>query len=275
MVTNNAINSNTNQFLKIASNLSDVGSVSTSRTNLGLGTADTPTFRGVQLSNASSNYVQFNVPPSGLTNQTYVLPSAFPVSSGQALVSTTTGTTSWASSLTGTVDLIATVNASASSSVSFTSLSSVYFCFWLSSGNIQLSASSNSLLLRLSTNNGSTYDSGNNYFFSRFAWDNSPASSSGGGNNQSSFLLNSGYTMSGVATALQNFSVYMWGLGITSARPYILTTGNMDNGTRPSENLTGGFYDTGSLSGLNTSAIQITPASGTITGTFKLYGFKA
>lgn len=45
--------SNSTAYLQVANNLSDVNSVSTSRTNLGLGTGDNPQFSTIELGNAS------------------------------------------------------------------------------------------------------------------------------------------------------------------------------------------------------------------------------
>ena len=274
MVTNNAINSNTNQFLKIASNLSDVGSVSTSRTNLGLGTADSPTFRGVQLSNASSNYVQLNVPTSGLSNQTYVLPSNFPSGSNQYLISDTSGNTSWSSTLTATIDLVTTVNASGASTVNFTGLNTTYYMYWLTVGNLQMSTGGTQMNLRTSLDNGSTFQT-TAYYYSRFSYDNTPASSVGGGNNQGSFVLSGGYTMANGTNQLQEFDIYMWGCGNTGRRPYFSSNAVMDNGARPCCVILGGFWDNGAIGANTVNAVQLIPSAGTMTGTFKLYGFKA
>lgn len=47
-------------FLKVANNLSDVNSISTSRTNLGLGTGNSPTFTGLTLSSLSTGIAHVN-----------------------------------------------------------------------------------------------------------------------------------------------------------------------------------------------------------------------
>lgn len=81
--------------LQVANNLSDVSSATTSATNLGLGTGNTPEFAGVKLLNAASETVTLTLAASGVTTSSYNLPVAHPVTGGTALLSTTGGTMSW------------------------------------------------------------------------------------------------------------------------------------------------------------------------------------
>lgn len=81
--------------LYASNNLSDLQSLPTTLTNLGLAPANTPIFTGVTFKNAAANTITLAGLSSGVTNSSYTLPAAQPVTSNQVLTSTSAGAMSW------------------------------------------------------------------------------------------------------------------------------------------------------------------------------------
>lgn len=78
----------------------------------------------------------------------------------------------------GALDKIATATASSSASIDFTDLSSTYFLYMIRFNDVSPATDATTLLLRTSTDNGSTFDSG----ASDYAWTNLVIYETGGQN---------------------------------------------------------------------------------------------
>jgi hypothetical protein len=128
--------------------------------------------------------------------------------------------------------------------------------------------------MRFSTNNGSSYDAGNNYFNTYIRYDSTPAAAAGGANTQNAAILTDVSTAGAALTNLQNFHIKITGCGLTNQRVLYLSNMVIDNGTRQAGNQYSGFYNT-VATGTQTTAVQLIPGTGNFTsGTFKLYGMK-
>lgn len=275
MVTNNAINGNTIQYLKVASNLSDVNNVNTSRNNLGLGVADTPTFRALDVRNASNNFVDFTVPSSALTDQTYVMPPYPPGLDGYGLGCTTTGASFWTSA-PDKMTLVASATASNSANIVFTGLSSTPYAYRLIFQYNVNNNINNSCILNFSTNNGSTWDTGANYLYSTLWFNGSPTASVAGTNSGNSFIMNSGEVLGTTTGQLQYHDILLYNIGQTAVRVLVCSAESGDNGFFPSSNRFNGFYNTAAGGSVAVNALRLQFSIGNIpSGTFKLYAYGA
>ncbi len=264
MVTNNAINTITNQFLRPSNNLSDVNNVSTSRNNLGLGVADTPTFRALDIRNASNNFVDLVAPTSGLTNQAYTLPIKFPPISGYGFTSTMGGQGFWGN---GTAcQYFATATASNSSQIVFSNLVDAiniyYLSFWVNPNG----TANNTVYLDFSSTNGATWDTGANKYQSIFVYDATATATRGASAATRIDIGTSGATLTG---QYLYYNVLLWGFG-TSNRVYFRVFDVMDSGIQSANIKMGGFVALGV--GLN--AMRVIYGTGNIpSGQFNLYGY--
>jgi hypothetical protein len=187
-----------------------------------------------------------------------------PGTSGNVLTSDGTTWTS-AAGAASKYDLIATVNASAASTIDFTDLSSDYIAYQLFVSNLFASVSTNTPSIRTSSNNGATYNSAaGNYAYNRL------------------FINNSGTVTGSSATATEipfgiiNDSVYGQNLTLTLVNAGVSSPAAIEwtLGTY----ITSGYQYRGigfRVSTTPINAFRIFPSSGTLTGTFKLYGVKA
>lgn len=186
---------------------------------------------------------------------------------GQVLLSNGAGLPPSFGSATGTVELVATGSFSGGSIVDFTGLSSTYAYYILIGYDLSsVSLSSPNLLLRVSNNNGSTFDATANSYLTN----DTVSLSSGVG--ATYLTLTSG--MGTIAGAQAAVKVELFNMGV--ARPPIV---HSEFVMYKNDGLTSGpaRYEAGGVHTYinNVNAIRILNSSGGATGTFKLYGVKA
>lgn len=168
-------------------------------------------------------------------------------------------------SLAPTFELISSATASASTSVAFTGLSSAYNEYIIRSEDVSSSGAAN-ILLRTSVNNGSSYSSGaSDYTYNRTYVSNAAAQTLV---SQDATSIDLGQTVSSnLYGAYVNISI----LGAGASKSLAVSWINTFYIATPYRYYGVGFRD--SQTAVN--AVQISIASGTMTGTFKLYGVKA
>lgn len=172
--------------------------------------------------------------------------------------------------VTGTAwEKISTATASASASVAFTSLTSTYIAYKVIMTNVAPATDATVLMLRTSTDNGSTYDAGAaNYSYQHVSIQGATGSDVGNDSTQIQLGLSVGNAanelIEGEVTILNpSAAVYTRVLFHTSAHnAATLSTLNVGQGVR--------------VSAADVDAIQFLFSSGNIaTGTFTLYGIRA
>jgi hypothetical protein len=172
--------------------------------------------------------------------------------------------------------LLATVNASAASSVSFGSsyITSSYNKYVVEFDSVYGSSNGADLYLTISTNNGSSYLSAN-YLFSGSVIAiavNSPGvgAFSSGSFGASQFTLTDSTNAASLSSSSTVPSHGHIAFSNPSASKHLNITWDMIAAGNSSPSvLTGGGYNTGTTA---INAIQFTPSSGTLTGNFHLYG---
>jgi len=188
-----------------------------------------------------------------LGNGTSAVQAVAPGTSGNIL--TSNGTT-WASAAVGpsTYELITTASPSAASEVVFTDLTSAYtyyeIVFEMAAGNIDR--------CQLSTDNGATFQT-SYYYNNRTVFSSSTVTQTGASGAGQTYINLGGSSYSGVIRFLYPTSTNDGGSNIQSQTQGLTTSSFRASGRR----LSGGH-----------NAIRLYPTSGTITGTFKLYGVK-
>ena len=190
--------------------------------------------------------------------------------SGHILTSDGTNWNSTAPSGTGTVQLISTVVASSQAAVAFTGLSSTYSYYYVVYDGVLPLTNNVNLIMRVSTNNGSTYSSSGYYYainVTTSGGSNSPAGGAGVGQ----FVLTSGQSNATSNTASGFLEIYNPSQStnyqhINNRAIQIDSSGGVDSISG------GGVW----LTTTAVNAIQFSFSSGNIsTGTFKLYGVLA
>jgi len=168
----------------------------------------------------------------------------------------------------GAMELISTGTASSSATIDFTGLSSTYFAYVVYMSNVVPVTNSVNFIMRTSTNNGSSYDSGASdykYVGSRTSYSSGPTPSITGSAADSSIEIYP--TMSNTSTDAGSFC-------LTIYNPSLANTGRISwEGTASTSDRYGsGIRNTAA----DIDAIRFLMSSGNIsTGTFKLYGIKA
>lgn len=191
---------------------------------------------------------------------------------GQVAVYPSNGTTvgGVASSSVGGYRLISSQTASNSSSINFTGLTNGYSAYKLIISNLTASTNATSLLLRCSTNNGSSYDSGNNYQWGNLLVVNgTPNTGGAGGNGASSITLSNGSVVSNTNGQTTNLELTFFAPNSSSPACFSFL-GQMYNtaGNDWTSIYGGGTYNNGSV-----NAIQFLMSGGNIgAGSFTLYG---
>lgn len=200
-----------------------------------------------------------------LGNGTSAVQVVAPSTSGNVL--TSNGTT-WVSqaptAATTTYELISTSNASGASTVDFTGLSTTYMAYVVEASGIYLS-STTTFFARTSSNNGSSWDSGaTDYGYSTISVDT--GSTVGGSSAQSSAI-----SLGSISTSTYGnyFTLRLINAGVSRPAAIDATTGiavPVGQHTR-----TVGFRSTTTA----VNGLRLYPSTGTVTGTFKLYGVRA
>lgn len=187
-----------------------------------------------------------------------------PGTSGNVL---TSNGSAWVSSApsTGELVLISTANASGASTVDFTGLSSTYIAYVLYVSGLYASTGAATLQLRTTSNGGSTWDSGAGNYAYNYVFINNSGTVTG-----------TSTTSTSIATGLLQDSTY--------GNHFTLTLNNPGVSRPASVEWTLGFYIASGYQyrgigfRVSTTAIdglRLLPSTGTLTGTFKLYGVKA
>tara|TARA_Y100000310_G_scaffold344706_1_gene458914 strand:+ start:196 stop:1605 length:1410 start_codon:yes stop_codon:yes gene_type:complete len=165
---------------------------------------------------------------------------------------------------------ISTVNASGASSADFTDLSSTYAAYKIIYTDLTNSVDSIELYIRTSTDNGSTFDSS----ASDYAYVNGQVTTSGisavtGSTGSNVLRINSS---NGNATnETHSGEVTIFDPSNTSYTNIVFNTHMTDTGGAPRNQFGSGRRKSTTA----VDAVRIFPSSGTITGTFTLYGIKA
>lgn len=211
-----------------------------------------------------SNYVALKSPNALASNLTLTLPSV-DGTSGQFLSTNGAGGLSFASVTPSKYELISTVNASAASTIDFTDLSSDYIAYQLFVSNLFASVGANTPSIRTSSNNGATYNStAGNYAYNRLFINNSGT------------VTGSSTTAGEIPIGIINDSIYGQNLTLTLVNAGVASPAAI-------EWTLGTYISTGyqyrgigfRVSTTPINAFRIFPSSGTLTGTFKLYGIRA
>lgn len=207
----------------------------------------------------------------GGTTSTAALQSIASVgNSGEVLTSNGAGAlpTFQAASGGGAWVYISTATASSSASITFTNLSSTYYMYVVLMSNVVPATNAVNFLMRTSTNNGVSYDSGaSNYKYvgSRTSYSSSPTPSVTGSSTGTSIEIYP--SMSNASADAGSFSLRLYD-------PSLVNTGRISwEGTASTSDRYGsGIRDAVA----DIDAIQFLMSSGNIsTGTFKLYGVSA
>jgi len=211
-----------------------------------------------------SNYVSLKAPNALASNLTLTLPSA-DGTSGQFLSTDGAGGLAFASVTPSKYELIATVNASGATTVDFTGLSSTYAAYEVVMTGLYASTAILDLLVRTSSNNGVSFDSG----AGNYATNHVLVSDSGAVSGQSSSPAQ--ITMGYIHTSGDGIYASLKLVNAGVSRPFGMewTLGSY---------LSNIYHWRGvALRKSNTAvnAIRLFPSGGTITGTFKLYGIRA
>lgn len=187
-----------------------------------------------------------------------------PGTSGNVL---TSNGSAWVSSApsTGQLVLISTANASGASTVDFTGLSSTYIAYVLYVSGLYASTGSATLQLRTTSNGGSTWDSGAGNYAYNYVFINNSGTVTG-----------TSTTSTSIATGLLQDSTYGDHFTLTLNNPGVSRPASVEwtLGTY----ITSGYQYRGIGFRVSTTAIdglRLLPSTGTLTGTFKLYGVKA
>jgi hypothetical protein len=185
---------------------------------------------------------------------------------GQALLSNGAGSPPSFGNISGTVELVATASLSGGSLVDFTGLSSTYSYYILIGYDLSsISLSSPELLLRVSNDNGVTFDTTANSYLT-----NNTLAATGSGNTYIKLTTGLGF----VAGSQGVLKVELFNAGV--AKPPIIHTEHVhynNDGTT-----SGPYrYEAGGVHTFinNINAIRLLVSSGGANGTFKLYGVKA
>jgi len=171
-------------------------------------------------------------------------------------------------------EFISTATAANSTSITFIGLTSSYFMYRVVADNIVPITDGTSLLMRTSTNNGSSYDAGVSdyaFVYNRVGLSTGAGISSTGDNLNSSIVL-----MQDMGTAANERGNFILNIINPSNTTFTFIIGN---GVQTNSSAAFGIlYDLSGirLSAADVDAIQFLMLGGNIsTGTFKLYGLKA
>lgn len=208
------------------------------------------------------------------TTATGVLQNAGAGTSGQVFTSQgASALPTWSTnSAVGGFVLIGTATASNSSAITFTGLTTAYAAYKLIIYNVTGSSAGASFLMRCSTNNGSSYDSGNSYQWSNLYLKNNsaPATSTGGSSSDTNIAINgNSVSATGGQTVNVEINFYAPAASVTQAFSWIGQYFRSADGWYQFSG--GGTYNTQAV-----NALQFLMSANNInTGTFKLYGLVA
>lgn len=174
----------------------------------------------------------------------------------------------------GALTKISTATASTSASIDFTGLTSSYFLYILRYSNLQPATDATTLILRTSTDGGSTYDSGaSDYSWSLFQADESGTESGAADTADSSITVlgeaGSSDEMGSASNELGAGTIYLFNPSATKYT-FVFCQGTYFNeATQLITNYTGGYR----ISAADVDAFQLLMDSGNISiGDFVLYG---
>lgn len=210
-----------------------------------------------------TNYVALKAANALAANLTFTLPSA-DGTNGQYLQTNGSGALSF-SSVVQRYELISTATASAASTVDFTGLSNSYSEYILVSRDF-VSSASDAMYIRTSTNNGTSYDSG----ASNYGWTALVVNTAGtvSGNTGAGSGLIVGYTQA--SPDINYFRAIIVNAGVAT-KPMIDTTLVFNvGGAYGYQTRTVGWRAANAA----INAFRLYMASGTISGTFYLYGVR-
>lgn len=185
---------------------------------------------------------------------------------GQVLTATTGSPPSWGAAASGSMTLILTQTASASTTLSWTALGS-YTNFILTGNNITIGTNGANLQLLYSTNGGSTYVT-TGYVSAAFQGNGSGSAVAGGSSTTAMLLSSPGSLSTGSANG-SAISINLYNLPNTSgAGANAFGTGVMNVGAANFIAMYGFFGNTSTA----INALRVNMSSGTFSGTFSLYG---
>lgn len=184
------------------------------------------------------------------------------------------GDGTWAAtSGAGSFVLLATADASNSSSITFTGLSSTYAAYKLIISNLTGTTNGTNLYMRCSTNNGVSYDSGASYSWAQTTARNNatPALGAVGGTNDNQFQIVSNNSVSNTGGQTINLELTFFAPQTSVTQTFAWIGEYYWTGLNWVTINGGGVYNTTTV-----DAIQFLMNSGNInSGKFKLYGLLA
>lgn len=219
------------------------------------------------------NYIGLKAPAAVTSNTTFVLPDG-DGTANQALATDGSGNLVFKSApdLDGGVwKKITTTTASSDATINFTGLDSTYKTYWLVMSNVQPATDNVSLLLRVGTGAGPTYDTGSNYKFSTFAYDSSGSGSSSANNSTNSINIVVG-GQGNTSQELLGGNIFIYNPSDSSYFTYLTTNICLRDASGNITNINGsGMYAVTTA----VTAIRLYYGSGDVSiGEFTLYGLK-
>lgn len=221
-----------------------------------------------------SNYIRIQAPSAVTANTTLLLPDGAG-SSGQVLTTNGSGTLSWGSA-SGSWTKISSSTASASATIDFTGLSSTYKAYMVVLDHVAPATDDVALLVRTSTNNGSSYDSGaSDYIYYVDGVQSNAAANGTSSAGATSIALTSSGAGSGIGNSTsESISGYVHIIGHSTAAYGQLVWQTVFSNTVPRL-----VYNNGAgqrVTAADIDAIRFLMSSGNIaSGVFTLYGLTA
>lgn len=190
-------------------------------------------------------------------------------SSGNVLTSNGTNFVSSSPSGTGTVQLISTGTASSSASISFTGLSSTYSYYFVMFYNVQPANNADSLVLQISTDNGSTYQTTSYYYGLNQASSNNTEAAVGAANTSAILISNSQANTGSLSGVIELYNPSQSSLShlMHLRDSFVDSTGNI--------NTLQGVGAWNSTTAFNAIKFKYNSGGNITSGVFKLYGVLA
>lgn len=248
----------------------------------GTGAGETGRVRFRELAAGGTQSVDLKAPDSLAATYTYTLPNAYPASNDMKFTCTTAGVCSWATDQTGGGGgggvLVETQTASNSASVNFTScISSTYDTYKIEIINLRFENDSIYLMMRMSTDGGSSYDSTADIYGSALWGTSQLGGGAGGSDNTLDHLrfwsLGPGADTGNAAYA-SNVSMTLW--NPTSTTYYKFIGGHSQfiesNDLYVATFFSGGYKNTTAVNAFQFLASDAGTGGDIATGTFRCYG---